>query len=192
MSAEIARTGRGACVFAHASGVGAFGPVPPRVASIAPRAQSRLDSAPLKKVLSVSARELRGVADEPGRLSLGLSPVAQIVAPGGPVGFFGVVGGAWAAAPARDCAKELDRSRSYSWVLGCFGQRDIGPRKVWWSGTVWRGLAAFPPSSFDDKLDATPLESLEVWRFRPKGMGGRVAPGAACSLAPTLTAKDGA
>lgn len=196
MSAELAREGRGACVSTHASGVGAFGPVPPQRALLAPRAprpRSELDSAPLKKVLSVSARELR-MADESEWLSPGLSPRSRPVRHDRVVGFLGVVGGAWVATRDRDCSKELDRSRTGSWALGHFRPRGIcrcvGPRKVWRSGTVWRGLAALPPRSCRDKLDGTLLKSLKVWRFRPGGMGGRVAPGAACSLAPILDAKD--
>ncbi len=184
MSVEIARTGRGACVSAHASGVVAFGPVLAQRAALAPTPTSsrdQLDCAALKKVLNVTARELRGVADESGRLGLGLAPRSQPVRPGEVVGFLEVVGGAWAASPARDCSKELDRSRAGCWVLGQFRQRGIGrcvdPRKVEKSGTVWRGLAALSPSSCRDKLDGTPLKNLKVWHSRQVGIGGRGASG---------------
>lgn len=175
--AEIARRRRGVCVTAHASGVGAFGPLPADVAP--PAAIFPLDSARLKKVLSVSARELCGAADEPGRQSPRLSLRARLRDGDGVVGFLGVVGGACAASPARVYSKELNRSRAGCWVLGHFRQRGIGrcvgPSKVEKSGTVWRGLAALPPSSCCDKLDGTPLQSLEVWHFRPDGIGGRAA-----------------
>src|SRR5687768_14105185 len=111
--AEVARAGHRACVSARASGVGAVGPISPQPTTCAPsaaRLRDQLDCAALKKVLSVSARELRGAAGESGRLGPGLAPRAQPVRPGGVVGFLGVVGGAWAASPARDCSKELDRS----------------------------------------------------------------------------------
>lgn len=156
---------------------------------------SELDSGPRNKVLSVSARELCAGSEEPGRPldEPGLSRDALFVRPDGVVGFLGVVAGAWAGALHRDCAKNIDRSRGYSWVLGRFGQGGIGPRKISKSGTVWRGLTALLPRSFDDKLDATPLKSLRVWHFRQKGIGGGVASGTPSSLALSfIDARDGA
>lgn len=152
-----------------------------------------LDSEPSKKVLSVSARELRGALDEVGQpgVGLGLPGFADLVAPDGKVGILGVVGGARAATQDRDCAKDLDASRGCSWVLGRLGQRDIGPRKVSKSVMVWRGLLALPPRSCDNKLDATLLESLRVRHSRQGGIGERFALRAACSLAPSsINAKD--
>lgn len=81
-----------------------------------------------------------------------------------------------------------DRSRGYSWVLGRLGRRNLCPRK----DAVWRALIALPSRSFCEKLDGTPFKGLKVWQSRPGGMGGRVAPGAACSSAPILDAKDSA
>lgn len=110
--------------------------------------------------------------------------------------FLGVLGGAWAVARDRACSKELDSNRAGSWVLGHFRQSGIGqcvgPRKVWWSGSVWRGLAGLLPRSCRDKFDGTPLKSLKAWHFRQADIGGRVAQVAACSLYPSPNAKDGA